>query len=417
VTQQVISNLFSVGSKAFSSLQNRAYRIYFLGVLGQFASMNMQMVTGSLLIYRLTGSAALLGTLSLAHAIPTLLLSLFGGAIADRVQKKQILIIGLASSALVSLAIGLALSTGYLSKERVGSWWILIASSFIQGIIMGLMMPARQAIIPELVTKEQATNAIALNTMGMNVLSLIAPAVAGFLVDSFNFASAYYAMTALNFWGVGFIVFVPPTRQLYGGGGNILADIKDGFKYVGKQRIILIMLIFTLFFVILSMPYRQLLPIYADDILKVGATGMGLLMSASGVGALVGSLTLAFMPNKNRGLILLLSGVLSGLAITAFSWSTLWGPSLVFIALIGLGQTGRVTTANALLQSYVEIGYMGRVMSINMMEWGLVSFTTFFAGAMAEALPVQWVVGGLGILLVLVTVITIVKYPELRKLD
>jgi MFS family permease len=411
------SGLSSIGSRTFNSLQNRAYRLYFLGVLGQFASMNMQMVTGSLLIYRLTDSAALLGIMSLVNAVPTLLLSLFGGAFADRIQKKLILILGLASSGLVSFVVALSLSMGFLSRENAGSWWILVASSFVQGIIMGLMMPARQAIIPELVTREQTMNAVALNTLGMNVLSLVAPAAAGFLVDAYDFASVYYVMTGLYLYGVCFLIFIPPTTPKRVSEGNVLADIKAGFRYIRLQREVLLILFFTLFFVVLAMPYRQLLPIFVDDILKVGAKGMGLLMSASGAGAMVGSLVLANLPNKKRGLTLLISGALSGLALVAFSFSTSWVYALAFVTFVGLGQTGRITTSNALLQSYVELKYMGRVMSIFMMQWGLVSFSTFFAGAMAEALPVQWVVAGFGAALVAASVLALVFLPSIRKLD
>jgi MFS transporter, DHA1 family, staphyloferrin A biosynthesis exporter len=407
----------SLGFRTFSSLQNRAYRFYFLGVLGQFASMNMQMVTGSLLIYRLTDSAALLGTMSLANALPTLVLSLFGGAIADRIQKKLILILGLSASALVSLMVAVALTTGFLSRENGGSWWILMTSSFVQGIIMGLMMPARQSIIPELVSREQAMNAVALNTLGMNVLSLVAPAAAGFLVDAFDFAAVYYAMTGLYLYGVGFLIFIPRTTGGVVSGDSIISDIREGIQYIRRQHLVLLILFFTLFFVVLSMPYRQLLPIFVDDILKVGAKGMGLLLSASGAGALIGSLVMANLPNKKRGLILLISGAISGLALALFSFSTSWGNSLAFMTLVGLSQTGRITTSNALLQTYVEGRYMGRVMSIYMMQWGIVSLSTFFAGTMAEAIPVQWVVGGFALALLAVSVLAVVFLPSVRKLD
>ena len=165
--------------RTFSSLKNPAYRFYFLGMLGQWGSMNMQMVTRSLLIYRLTGSAAILGLMSLANAIPMLFLSLFGGIIADRVQKKHVIQVGQASSAVVALSVAVALTTGYLSPQHPGSWWVLIVNSVLQGTIMGLMMPSRQAIIPEIVGEEQVMNAVALNSLGMSTLRLLAPAAAG----------------------------------------------------------------------------------------------------------------------------------------------------------------------------------------------------------------------------------------------
>jgi MFS family permease len=165
------------------------------------------------------------------------------------------------------------------------------------------------------------------------------------------------------------------------------------------------------------MPYQQLLPIFVDDILKVGATGMGLLLSVSGAGAIVGSLVLASLPNRKRGLILLASSLISGTALVFFSFSTVWTLSLVFIVFIGLGQTIRGTLSSALLQSYVEGPYMGRVMAILMMEWGIVSLVTFVAGLMAEVMPVQWVVSSLALLLISLTLLALIFVPRVRKID
>ena len=386
-------------------------------MLGQFGSMNMQMVTSSLLIYRLTGSSGLLGTMSLANAIPMLLISLFGGAIADRVQKKMILSIGLIFSALVSLWIALALATGQLRQENGVSWWILMVTSFPQGIIMGLMLPARQSIIPEIVSKEQAMNAVALNTLGMNIMSLAAPAVAGFMIDAFDFESVYYAMTAMYLYAAVMIFFVPHHSKPAGSTGGIWHEIQEGIKYIRSEKTILFILGFALIAVVLAMPYRQLLPIFVDDILKVGATGMGVLMSVCGIGAMVGSLIMTALPNKKRGLILMSSSIISGTALLSFSFSSIWALSLAFMIFIGVGQAIRATISNALLQSYTEARYMGRVMSIFMMEWGIVSLVTFTAGLMAEAMPVQWVIGGFAIALIFLAVMAIVFIPRLRKLD
>ena len=179
--------------------------------MGQRAAMNMQMMARSLLIYRLTGSATILGAMALANALPRLFLSLFGGIIADRVQKKYVLLIGQASSAAVSLGVALTLTLGYLSPERSGSWWVLVAASVLQGAIQGLMVPSRQAIIPEIVSEEQLMNAVALNTLGMNILRLMAPAATGFLIDAFDFQSVYYGMTIMYLMAVTFITFLPLT--------------------------------------------------------------------------------------------------------------------------------------------------------------------------------------------------------------
>jgi MFS transporter, DHA1 family, staphyloferrin A biosynthesis exporter len=411
-------NLAAVlGLRVVSSLRNPVYRIYFLGVLGQFASMSMQTVAGSLLMYRLTGSAALLGMISLAHAIPMIVFSMFGGAIADRIEKKYLLIAGLFSTFLLALGIGLALEYGIISQEKEGSWWILVVQSALMGCIFGTMMPARQAIIPEIVSREQTMNAIALNWLAMNVLSLIGPAIAGFLADGLGFASVYFCMAGFNLYGGIMICFIPRTSPANGHRGSILSDIFEGFEYIKKDRRILFILIFTTLIVVLSMPFSQLLPIFTDDILKVGATGLGVLMSVSGAGALVGSIALACLPNKKRGMLLLSAGIVVGAALLVFAFSRSMALSMAFMIFIGLGQTLRGTVGSALLQSYTEPAYMGRVMSILMMQWGVMSLVTFGAGIVAEYVQVQWVIGSLSITLLVVSLISFFTFPKIRRLD
>ena len=407
----------SLRKRTFSSFKNPVYRLYYGGLLCQMFPMNMQMMARSLLIYRLTGSAAILGAMSFAHAVPMLLLSLVGGVIADRVQKKYVIIAGQVGSAAVSLGVALALTLGYLSVERAGSWWILVVASILQGTIMGLMMPSRQAIMREIVSVEQLMNAVSLTTMGMNALRLFAPALTGFLIDAFDFEAVYYVMTASYLMGVVFIAFMPPTSTITLRHGSALTNIKEGLKYIRHETTLLLILAFTLFAVLLSMPYFILMPIFADDILKVGATGMGWLMSVSGIGAIIGSITLASLPNKKRGLMLLASGVIMGLALVSFSFSNSYSLSLALMVFVGLGQTGRMTLANTLLQYYVEDEYRGRVMSIYIMQFGLSSFGAFAAGLIAETMGVQWAVGGFAMLLVFLSILALTCFPRLRNLD
>jgi MFS transporter, DHA1 family, staphyloferrin A biosynthesis exporter len=410
--------MLQYGSRTFNSLGNPIFRLYFIGVLGQYASMSMQTVAGGYLIYQLTGSPALLGSMSLAHAVPMIVFSMFGGAMADRIQKKKVLVYGLMASALVVLAVGLTLTTGILSREKEGSWWILIASSFAMGAVMGITLPARQALIPEIVKQEHVMNAVALNTLGMNVLALGAPSVAGFIIgDTYNFDIVYYIMAALYLYAAIMVFFIPHTSPVSNQTGNILSGIQEGFGYIRRHRTIFWMLIFTLIFVVLSMPYQQLLPIYVDEILHVGATGLGFLTSVSGAGALAGSLMLTSLPSKKRGFILLASGVLSGTALIFFAFSTTWILSLIFIAFIGLASTVRATVGSALAQTYTEPPYMGRVLSIMMMQWGIMSLCTFIAGLLAEVMPVQWVIGGLASALIVVTIISLIFIPSLRRMD
>jgi MFS family permease len=403
--------------RTFGSFKNPVFRLYYAGMIGQMASMNMQMIAGGMLIKRLTSSPAIVGAMSIANAVPMLILSLFGGVIADRVEKKYVLLYGQLAFAMISLGIALALTSGYLSPERAGSWWILVVSSSFQGAVMGLAMPSRQAIINDIVSGEELMNAISLNFMGMNALQLFAPALAGFLIDAFDFEAVYYAMTGLFIMAVFFFILMPKTGIRSTSRGSAIAAIQGGFRYVTQEQTIRLVLVLSFVAVVLSMPYGMLMPFFADDILKVGARGMGILMSASGAGAITASITLASLPNRKRGMMMLAGGVLLGIALTGFSFSTLWPLSLALIALVGIAGTVRMSLTNTLVQYYVDNNYRGRVMALFMMQFGLSSFGTFLCGLIAQSFGIQWGVGGFAILLILVSTVALFVFPRLRKLD
>ena len=405
-------------------------------MLGQMAAMNMQMFARLWLMKKLTESTLVVTATSFAHAIPLLCLSLFGGVIADRVQKKYVMLIGQAGSAIIVLGVGIALGLGFVSAERdfiilgitIPSWSILVAASVFQGTIMALMMPSRQAILPEIVGEEQLMNAVSLNTLGMNVLRILAPAAAGFLIEPFGYAGVYYLMSGMYVVSVVFILFLPRTSTTAVGGGGALGDIKEGINYLREQKAIILVLVFTLFAVVLSMPYMYLLPFMAEDVLHVDEAGGGLLLSISGVGAIIGSIVLASLPNKKRGLLLVASCLILGLALAGFSFSGFWYLSLGLMVVVGLGTTGRMTLSNTLIQYYVEDEYRGRVMSVYMMEFGLTSFGTFAAGLLAETidkwtdpgsavLGVQWALGAFAVALVALSLVTFAFVPRIRRLD
>ena len=404
----------SLGRQTFSSFRNPVFRLFYGGMIGQMAAMNMQIFARSWLIFRLTSSKSLLGVMSLAYASPVLFLSLFGGVIADRVQKKNVLIVGQAGSALVSLGIALTLSLGYLSKD---SWWILIVAGVLQGTIMGLMMPSRQAILPEIVGEEQLLNAVSLNTMGMNALRILAPAATGLLIEAIDYAAVYYVMTGLYFMAIVFIAFMPSTGTITVRGGGALADIKEGLQYIRHETTILLILLFTLFGVVLAMPYMIMLPVFCVEILGVAEEQGGWLTGVAGIGAVIGSLVLASLPNKKRGLMLLIGGFLLGLSLIGFSFSSSWYLSLTIIAFVGLGQTARMALSNTLVQYYVASEYRGRVMSIYMMQFGRMGIGAFIAGLLAEDIGVQWAVGGFAMVLAFVSLLALVFVPQIRKLD
>ncbi len=404
--------------RTFSSFKNRVYVIYFGGLLGQMVGMNMQMIARSYLIYQLTDSALILGAMSLFHAVPMVALSLYGGVIADRVQKKYVMLIGQAASAVVSAGVGLTLLLGYLSSDNPGSWWILGASSVCQGTIMALMMPSRQAILPEIVEGDQLMNAISLNTMGMNTLRLFGPAVAGLLIANVGYEAVYFTVSVMYVVSTVFIWFLPLTSKVTKSTVNALQSMKEGFKYLRSETTILLILIFTLAVTILAMPFQQLLPIFTEDVLGVGPDGMGWLMSVSGIGSIISSLVLASLPNKKRGFMMLGGNVILGLALAGFSFSQSYPLSMVLIGFVGLGQMVQMALGSTLIQYYIDPAYLGRVMSIMMMQFGLMSFSTFLAGLLTEVTgSVQWSIGSLAITLVVLSFVALAFFKRIRNLE
>jgi MFS family permease len=409
------SQLSKLGT--FRSLKNSAFRLYYIGMIGQWSSMNMQIVARSLLIYRISGSGTILGLASLANALPMIICSLYGGALADRIQKKDILLFSMIGSMLISLFVGFALTMGYLSESIPGSWWILVVTATIQGAVMGLMMPSRQAIISEIVEGEQVMNAVSLNTMGMNSFRILAPAATGFLIDALDFASVYYISGAMYGMASVCMFLMPKTAQKFSEGTSALADIVDGMRYIRREKTMLLVLVATLFVMICGIPFLQLMPMITEDILMVGASGMGILLSVSGMGAITGSLILASLPNRKRGTIMLVSGIIMGLALVVFGFSKVWLVSIFVVIFIGLGQTGHRASGNSLAQVYTPPEYRGRVMSFMMMGIGFSSLGTFFAGVMAEAIGIQWSIGGLAALLVVASAALLIFTSRLRKLE
>ena len=407
----------SIGKQTFRSFTNPVYRLYFVAMVGYMAPMNMAILARSLLVYRITGSAAILGLISLAFAVPMLCLSPFGGVIADRISKKRVIVAGTVGEGLVSLFIALALTLGYLSPERPGSWWILAVAGAVQATIMALILPSRVAIVPEIVGREELMNAVSLNTMNMNALRMLAPALAGFLIESVGFDILYYIMTGCYAMGAVLFSFLPLIGAMAAPGPSVLSRVKEGVSYIRHNATIFSILLYAIFAVVLTMPYQMLMPVFTEDILVVGATGLGILMSVSGGGAIIGSFILASMPNKKRGLIFLAGNLVQSLALMGIFFSGSWPLSLALVPFVGLGDTVRMALTNTLLQYYTEEEYRGRVISIFTMQFGLMGFGALGAGLLAEAVGVQWAVGGLAAILVPVTLLAIAFVPRLRRLD
>ncbi len=437
-----------VGFRAIASLTVPAYRLYFLFVLGQMGAMNMQMMARSWYVYELSktpgtndGSVTMLGAVALANGLPMLTLSLFGGVLADRVPKKQVLIIGQIMSTIITVGVAMSITLGSISV------WHLLIASFLQGIVMALMMPARQAIIPELVSANMITNAVALNGAAMNLLRLMGPALAGFLIAMWDIEGVYYIMAVLYGTGVIMLMGLPLSGAVALRGSGMLKQVGEGLTYVRRNNALLMLLIFSLFSFVLSMPYMFLLPAFTDTILTVDPSRLtfftslplvgtlfetldqssarqGLLISISGIGALVGSVFVATMEDKKRGLWLLISMFVMAASLIVFSFTNSYLIAFIMFIPLGFAQAGRMALSNTLAQVYSDDEHRGRVMSIYMLNWAMTNFGVFFVGVLADVVGTQGgfagaqlAVGGSAIILLCVTTFFTFFTKRVRQMD
>jgi predicted MFS family arabinose efflux permease len=337
--------------------------------------------------------------------------------LADRVQKKRLLQLSQAGECFSALIILIALMTGYLSKDHAGTWWILIMTSALSGVFNGLAMPARQAMIPELVSREHVMNAVSLGSMGQGLCTLVGPAIAGFLISGVGYKAVYGTMVGLYLMAIILTNFLPVTQAISKRMGNPLSDIKQGLRYIKGNRAILFVIVFNLICWTVAMPRAQLMPIFAVDILKVGASGQGFLQSVGAIGALGASLFYASLKAKKRGIIMVLAGLNLGMALTVFAFSRSYPLSMAMMVLLGMGQTGHILMGTILLQSLSDREYVGRVMSILLMCGATANLGTFFVGIITQFVGAQVAIGSLGIFLTLVAASSLLFLPLVRKLD
>ena len=418
----------------FAALKLPAYRIFFGALLMQMTAMNMQMVARSWFMYELTGSAVMLGAVGLGSALPILTVSLFGGVLADRIRKRSILVAGQFASALVALGIAVSISVGAIA------WIHLFVAALLQGLVLSLMMPARQALIYELVGDNTLMNAIALNAAAMNFIRLTAPAFAGFFIAFWSIEGVYYIMAVFYAIGFMFTVRLPRTGTVRRRESTTIQELTEGLRYIRHNADVLAILVLTLLTTILSMPYLFLLPIFTRDIFLVdvsifgrlaswpligslllalgeSSARQGLLISVSGLGALAGSLVVASMSSRKRGLIFLLSLLLTAASLVAFSATGSYLLAMIFFISMGLGQAGRLALSNTLLLSNTDDTHKGRVMSVYMMNWGITLVGVFLVSILADRVGVQLAVGGSAGLLAVITLYCLFMTSRIRSLD
>jgi len=379
------------------ALGHRNYRLFFAGQIVSLVGTWMTRVATSWLVYRLTGSAMLLGVVGFAGQIPSFLLAPFAGVLVDRWDRHRLLVVTQVLSLLQSLALAVLALTGSINIRHVV--WL----SVFQGIINAFDMPARQAFVVEMVERrEDLPNAIALNSSMVNASRLLGPSLGGvviasvgegwcFMIDAVSYVAVIASLLVMR---------VRPREALRAAGANVLGQLREGFTYAARFAPIRKVLLLLALVSLVGMPYTVLMPVFADRVLGGGPNTLGLLMAASGVGALAGAVFLAARRSVlGLGVYIPLMAAVFGAGLIAFSFSRALWVSLPLMVLTGLGFMVQMAASNTILQTIVDEDKRGRVMSFYTMAFmGAAPFGSLLAGAVAERIgaPQTLLFGGLG---------------------
>jgi len=363
------------------ALKHRNFRLFFIAQIISLIGTWMQTVAQSWLVYRLTGSSALLGSVNFAGQIPVFLLSPVGGVIADRYSRHRIVIATQCFSMLLAMILaGLTLS-GYITV-----WEIFVLSALL-GIVNAFDVPARQAFLVDMTNREDLINAIALNSSAFNGARIAGPAVAGIPVALvgegwcfFTNAVSYIAVIA------GLLMMQIPPMKPRPTEVSAVRHVREGFRFVARTAPSRALMLLIGLASLAGLPYTVLMPIFADRILNAGPEGLGILMGVSGAGALAGALILASREHV-RGLgrwVPIAAGAFSA-TLVAFAYSRWFWLSAVLLAVAGFSAMIQMGSSNTLIQSMTPDHLRGRVLSAySMMLLGMAPIGALLAGILAE---------------------------------
>ena len=366
----------------FSALRHRNYRLFFYGQLVSLIGTWMQSTAMSWLVYHITGSKFLLGVVAAVGSAPMMVFSLWGGALADRYPKRAIIIwTQIAQMVPAFLLAGLAWA-------GAATPWVIVAIATVNGIAMAFDMPARQAFTVEMTGRDDLLNAISLNSSIFNGARVVGPALAGLVIGSVGTA-ACFLLNGISYIAVivGLLMMRLPPHVPMARDAAMKASALSGLSYVLKHRRVRTILALLGVVGIFGWSYAVLLPAFARDVFGLGPDGFGVLMSASGIGALAGALTVATaghaFPPRNFALggVWLFSGALLG-----FSLTTNYYLALVFMTLGGFGMLLFFSTSNTVMQSIVPDEMRGRVMGV----WGLVFGAMIPIGSLEAGSLASW---------------------------
>lgn len=378
----------------------------------------MEQVARGWLIYDMTGSPFLLGLIQATRAVPLLFFGVLGGVIADRFDRKRQLIL----AQLANMVLNLILA-GLILSGQVQTWHVFV-TAFLAGSVMAFQQPARQSMIPDLVDRKDLMNAIALNSAILNGTRTLGPTVAGMVIAVLNVGGSYIFQAGMflfaTVWTFQLQVPLQNDSDSYTASRSMWGNLTDGFGYVRSNPIVLSLLLVSLIPIVLAQPYSALIPVFAKDIYDIGPAGQGVLLSAPGVGAIVGALVIASWSDlPHKGLVLLAGVAAFGLGLIGFGLSPNLALALFSLFIVGAASTAYRSLNQTLLQTNTEDSFRGRVMSLYLLDRGLAPLGAVLAGFLA-ALPWLGARGSvevLGFLTLMFALLAGFLVPRMRRLN
>ncbi len=381
--------------ESLAVLCQRDFRRYWLGQAVSLTGTWAQGMAQSWLVLGLTSSAFALGVVNFASAIPTLLLALLGGAAADRLDKRRILLATQVAMLLLALALGVLVALAWVQ------YWHVVLIALLLGIAIAYDLPANQALVPELVEREQIHRAIALNGAIFHGSRLVGPALAGLVIAVVGLAGGFF-LNALSFVAVIASLLAIRSRGVpaEAGRGSQVRAILEGLAYVRSQPRIAAMLGFTALTAAFVFPNLAIMmPVYARDVLQVGVAEMGLIMAASGLGALVGSMALLGVRRAQQMQRIGQGVVLLTFSLSALAWVRLFLLALGGVALLSFGVSIAMGLAATVIQQQVAPEVRGRVMGLYSLAFmGVIPFSGLAATALADWVGLPAVMQASGLL-------------------
>jgi MFS family permease len=400
--------------KPFLALQEHTFRRLWLAMLPGTVAMQMSTVTTGYVAYDISGSAAAIGIVALGATLPMLVFGLFGGVVADRVAKRRILVVSQSAIGIAALLYAALVLTGVVQI------WHLCLVSAIEGIAFAFNMPARQAFVAQVISRERLTNAMGLHNAGSNFSRIVGPLLAGSLIalPRVGPGHAYLLVALLYAVVVGGLLRVPhdgapvgTTRQ------SPLRALGDGLTYLRSNPVVSTLLLLAVAPMLLGMPYQQLMPVFAKDVFDVGPRGLGLLLTVNGIGALIGALTIASITTfRRRGLLQMSLGITFGLTVALFAFGQSFGLALVVLLFVGFSWACFQALNSAMIVSNTEPGYTGRVMSVYLLTFSVMDIGAVIFGAFSDRFGAPVSVGVGGLLLAGVIAGVGVLHPSYRQI-